>query len=100
MCTTCSDRQGGRRQASAPPWGKPRRQNSVERELKAGKDKKGGANARRVVYAVDPKAWHTQRVFNDVWMPGVLGQRPGRGDRATNYRAADSLLSWDDNTVH
>lgn len=49
---------------------------------------------------MDPKAWHTQRVFNDVWMPRVWKLRPGREGRLGGYREPDTLLAWDDYTVH
>ena len=39
--------------------GKAPAPNSIERELSANKDKKGARYPRGVVYAVDPKAWHT-----------------------------------------
>ncbi|CAB1098020.1 unnamed protein product [Ectocarpus sp. CCAP 1310/34] len=80
--------------------GKPLAPNSIEREFKAGKDKQGHTYPRGVVYAVDEKAWHTQRVFNDVWLPQVWNRRPGRGGRELSYRQPDTLLAWDDYTVH
>lgn len=80
--------------------GKTPAANSIEREFKAGKDKQGHAYPRGVVYAVDDKAWHTQRVFNDVWLPQVWNRRPGREGRLGNYRQPDTLLAWDDYTVH
>ncbi|CAB1113687.1 unnamed protein product [Ectocarpus sp. CCAP 1310/34] len=74
--------------------------NSIEREFKVGKDKKGIAYPQSVVYAVDDKAWHTQRVFRDVWLPQVWNRRPSRDGVLGNYRQPDTLLSWDDYTVH
>ena len=52
------------------------------------------------MYAVDPKAWYTQRVFNDVRMPNVWSQRPGRGGSLTGFRQPETLLVGDDYTVH
>lgn len=86
------------------PPGKTPAAQSIEREFKTYKDKKGNTYPRGVVYAVDPKAWHTQRMFNEVWVPQVWNQRPGRGGRAEgvfeSYRQPDTLLAWDDYTVH
>ena len=64
----------GRQQAAAPPHlqgpahaeRKPPAANSIEREFKNYKDKKGCPYPRGVAYAVDPKGWHSQRVFDDV----------------------------------
>ncbi|CAB1114454.1 unnamed protein product [Ectocarpus sp. CCAP 1310/34] len=80
--------------------GKPPAANSVEREFRVGKDKKGVAYPQRVVYAVDDKAWHTQRVFRDVWLPQLWNRRPGREGVLGKYRQPDTLLSWDDYIVH
>ena len=44
---------------------------SVEKEFKTYKDKKGNTYPWSVVYAVDPRAWHTLRVFKEVWVPHV-----------------------------
>ena len=74
--------------------------NGIEREFKNNKDKIGYAYPRGVVYAVDPKAWHSQRVFDKVWMPQVWRQRRGRLGREHGYRQPDMLLAWDDYTVH
>lgn len=82
------------------PSGKSPAPNSIEREFKNGKDKKGITYPRGVVYAVDDKVWHTQRVFQDVWLPQVWSRRPGREGRVGNYRQPDTLLAWDDYTVH
>ncbi|CAB1099205.1 unnamed protein product [Ectocarpus sp. CCAP 1310/34] len=82
------------------PKGKAPAANSIEREFKDYKDKKGYAYPRGVVYAVDPKAWHSQRVLNEVWLPQVWNQRPGRQGRLGSYRQPDTLLAWDDYTVH
>ena len=49
---------------------------------------------------MDPKAWHSQRVFNEVWLPQVWSQRPGRQGRLGGYRQPDTLLAWDDYIVH
>ena len=88
--------------AMAP--GKAPAANSIERELNIYKDTKENAYPRGVVYAVNDKAWHTQRVFKDVWLPQVWNRRPGReGYRAgalESYRQPNSLLAWDDYTVH
>lgn len=82
------------------PPGKTPAANSIEREFLNGKDKKGFAYPRGVVYAVDDKAWHSQRVFKEVWLPQVWNRRPGREGRLGNYRQPDTLLAWDDYTVH
>ena len=56
------------------------------------------------MYAVDDKAWHTQGVFKDVWLPQVWNRCPGREEwregALGSYRQPDSLLAWDDYTVH
>ncbi|CAB1101701.1 unnamed protein product [Ectocarpus sp. CCAP 1310/34] len=75
------------------PKGKAPAANSIEREFKDYKDKEGYAYPRGVVYAVDPKAWHSQRVFNEVWLPQVWNQRPGRQGRLGGYRQPDTLLA-------
>ena len=80
--------------------GKPPAANSVEREFKNYKDKKGCPYPRGVAYAVDPKGWHPQRVFDDVWVPQVWNKRPERQGRSGGYRQSDTLLAWDDYTVH
>ncbi|CAB1109976.1 unnamed protein product [Ectocarpus sp. CCAP 1310/34] len=80
--------------------GKPPAANSVEREFKVGKDKKGVAYPQSVVYAADDKAWRTQRVFRDVWLPQVWNRRPGREGVLGNNYQPDTLLSWNDHTVH
>ena len=72
--------------ATAP--GKNPAANSIEREFKMCKDKKGNAYPRGVVYAVDDKAWHTQQVFKDVWLPQVWNRRPGREGRRERAWAA------------
>lgn len=82
------------------PKARPPPPRSIEREFLNYKDKTGRTYPRGVVYAVDPKAWHTQRVFDDVWMPRVWKQRPGRSGRLGGYREPDTLLAWDDYTVH
>ncbi|CAB1110883.1 unnamed protein product [Ectocarpus sp. CCAP 1310/34] len=82
------------------PKGKSPAANSIERECKNCKDKKGYAYARRMAYARDPKGWHSQRVFDDVWVPQVWNRRPGRQSRLGGYRQPDTLLAWDDYTVH
>ena len=84
--------------------GKAPASNSIEREFKLYKDKKGNASSRDVVYAVDDKAWHTQRVFKDVWLPQVWHRRPGyegwRLGALGSYHQPDSLLASDGYTVH
>eukprot|EP00904_Undaria_pinnatifida_P011402 jgi/Undpi1/7392/HiC_scaffold_22.g09865.m1 len=60
--------------------------NSIERGFTNYEDKKGYAYPRGVVYAVDPKAWHSQRVFDNVWMPHVWRKRPGQLGRGHGYR--------------
>ena len=82
------------------PKGKPPAANSIEREFKNYKDKKDCPYPRGVAYAVDPKGWHSQRVFDDVWVPQVWNQRPERQGRLGGYRQPDTLLAWDDYTVH
>lgn len=82
------------------PNGKSPAPNSIEREFKDYKDKKGIAYPRGMVYAVDPKGWHSQRVLDDVWVPQVWNRRPGRLGRLGGYRQPDTLLAWDDYTVH
>ena len=82
------------------PKGKSPAANSIEREFKNYKDRKGYAYPRGMAYAVDPKGWHSQRVFDDVWVPQVWNRRPGRQGRLGGYRQPDTLLAWDDYTVH
>lgn len=45
--------------------------NSIEPRFKDYKDKKGAFHPWGVLYAVELKTWHTQRVFDMVWMPHV-----------------------------
>lgn len=82
------------------PKGKSPAANSIEREFKNFKDRKGYAYPRGMAYAVDPKGWHSQRVLDDVWVPQVWNRRPGRQGRLSGYRQPDTLLAWDDYTVH
>lgn len=82
------------------PKGKAPAANSIEREFSEYKDKKGYSYPRGVVYAVDPKAYHSRRVFEEVWLPLVWNKRPGRQGRLGGYRQRDTLLAWDDYTVH
>eukprot|EP00903_Cladosiphon_okamuranus_P012229 g11469.t1 len=69
-------------------------------EFKNYKDRKGYAYPRGMAYVVDPKGWHSQRVFDDVWVPQVWNRRPRRQGRLGGYRQPDTLLAWDDYTVH
>lgn len=60
--------------------GKAPAPNSIKHEFLKSKDKRGVAYTLNMIYAVDEKAWHSQRVMNSVWIPKVWGWRPGRGD--------------------
>ncbi|CAB1096096.1 unnamed protein product [Ectocarpus sp. CCAP 1310/34] len=82
------------------PKGKSPAANSIEREFKNYKDRKGCAYPRGMAYAVDPKGWHSQRLFDDVWVPQVWNRRPGWQGRLGGYRQPDTPLAWDDYTVH
>ena len=72
--------------------GKVTATNSIEREFKEYIDKKGALYPRDVRYAWDPKAWHTQRVFDKAWVPHVWRCYPGRGRLASNYRQPNTVL--------
>ena len=78
---------------------KSRPANNIEREFENYKDKKGYAYPRCRLRR-GPKAWHSQRVFDNQWIPQVWRQRPGRLSREHGYRQPDTLLAWDDYTVH
>lgn len=82
--------------------GKTPAANSIERKFSTFPyiDKLGVAYPLGLVYAVDEIAWHTKRVFKEVWMPQVWNRRPGREGALGNCRQPDTLLAWADYTVH
>ncbi|CAB1121158.1 unnamed protein product [Ectocarpus sp. CCAP 1310/34] len=82
------------------PKGKSPAADSIERDFRNYKDRKGCAYPRGMAYVVDPKGWHSQRVFDDVWVPQVWNRRPGRQGRLGGYRQPGTLLAWDDYIVH
>lgn len=86
------------------PPGETPASNSIEREFKNYKDRKGNSYPRDLVYAVDEIAVHSQQVFDNVWVPQVWNQRPGgrgqgEGPLGTHPQP-DTLLAWDSNTAH
>lgn len=76
--------------------------NSIEQEFACYKDGKNETYPRELHYAVDPKGWHSQRVFNDVWMAKVWARRPGREGSCQGClpQQPRTLLIWDDYSVH
>lgn len=83
------------------PTGETPAANSIEREFKTFEDDQGNSYPRDLVYAVEEGANHSQRVFDNIWMPQVWNQRPGhKAEEEGNGRQPETLLAWDIDDLH